>query len=183
MMSRIGSRVVRTPSGQEWRVGRRWIGRPMPRWRKLSRRKTSNGEARPLDAAEVLFSVPDLGGIDDLGAAIVILGAIVVIAIVVVPLLLFGIELILLGLLVATGILGRVILGRPWLVQASPTNGDAEALHWQVTGWRHSSNLIDEVASSLEAGLNPGTGEATGLSPSLSQNGSKAPCHLTARES
>lgn len=145
----------------------------MPRWRKFSRRKTNNGEYRRLDAAEVLFSVPDLDGIDDLGAAIVLLGAIVVIAIVVVPLLLFGIELILLGLLVATGILGRVILGRPWLVQALPTNGGADVLNWRVSGWRHSSNLIDEVAASLEAGLNPGTGEGTGLSPSPGHDGLK----------
>jgi hypothetical protein len=27
--------MVQTPSGQEWRVGRRWINRELPRWRKV----------------------------------------------------------------------------------------------------------------------------------------------------
>lgn len=43
-----------------------------------------------------------------------------VIAIVVVPLLLFGIELIVLGLVVAAGIVGRTLLGRPWNCHGRP---------------------------------------------------------------
>jgi hypothetical protein len=69
------------------------------------------GKMRPGDAAEAAFMVPDVGGLDDLGAAALVLLAVVVVAIVVVPLLLFGIELILLGLLVAAGIAGRTLLG------------------------------------------------------------------------
>jgi hypothetical protein len=129
----------------------------MPRWRKLRIRKISDGGDRRVDAAEVLFSVPDLGGIDDLGASIMLVGAIVVIAIVIIPLLLFGIELILLGLLVQQVFSAELFSAVRSLSKHLPTNGGANVLNWRVTGWRHSSNLIDEVVMSLEAGLNPAT--------------------------
>jgi hypothetical protein len=130
----------------------------MPRWR-----KARMGKIRPGDAADAIFTVPDFGGLDDLGVAVLALLAIVVVAIVVVPLLLFGIELILLGLLVATGIVGRTLLGRPWIVQATPLTAEAEKLSWRVVGWRRSTRLIDEVAASLGAGLNPSPAEASDL--------------------
>lgn len=114
------------------------------------------------DAAEVL-TIPDFGGLDDIGAAILILAAVVVVAIVVVPLLLFGIELIALGLVVAAGIVGRTFLGRPWVVQATPSDDSTHTLTWGVVGWRRSSRLIAEVAASLEAGLDPAPSEATEL--------------------
>jgi hypothetical protein len=121
------------------------------------------GKMRPGDAADAVFTVPDFGGVDDLGVAVLALLAVVVVAIVVVPLLLFGVELILLGLLLATGILGRTLLGRPWIVQATPLATEAEELAWRVVGWRRSARLIDEVAASLGAGLNPSPAEASEL--------------------
>jgi hypothetical protein len=127
----------------------------MPRWR-----KARIGKMRPGDAADAVFSVPDLGDLDDFGVAVLALLAVVVVAIVVIPLLLFGIELILLGLLVAAGILGRTLLGRPWIVHAAPLAGEAEGLTWRVVGWRRSNRLIDEVAASLGAGLDPSPAEA-----------------------
>ncbi len=128
----------------------------MPRWR-----KARMGKIRPGDAAEAVFMVPDVGGLDDFGAAALVLLAVVVVAIVVVPLLLFGIELILLGLLVAAGIAGRTLLGRPWIVRASPLTDEAEELSWRVVGWRRSNRLIDEVAASLGSGLDPSPAEAS----------------------
>lgn len=159
MMPRLGARAVRTPSGEEWRVGRRWIGRRMPRWRRVKM-----GAIHEEEAANVL-SIPDFGGIDDLGAAILILAAVVVVAIVVVPLLLFGIELIVLGLLVAVGVVGRTLLGRPWVVQAVPAADGTDPLTWRVVGWRRSGRLIEEVATSLEAGFDPAPAQATELLP------------------
>lgn len=132
----------------------------MPRWR-----KARMGKIRPGDAAEAVFTVPDLGGLDDLGVAVLVLLAVVVVALVVIPLLLFGIELILLGLLAAAGIAGRTLLGRPWIVQATPEDDSAHALTWRVVGWRRSSHLIAEVATSLGAGLDPSPAEASELIP------------------
>jgi hypothetical protein len=131
----------------------------MPRWRKMRM-----GKVRAGDAADVL-TIPDFGGLDDIGAAILIIAAAVAVAIIVVPLLLFGIELIALGLVVAAGIVGRTLLGRPWVVQAAPGDDSVHALTWRVVGWRRSARLIAEVAASLEAGLNIGPAEATDSLP------------------
>lgn len=72
-----------------------------------------------------------------------------------IPLLLFGIELIVLAMILAAGIVARSMLGRPWIVQATPRTNQSEILTWKVKGWRHSTELIDEVATSLAAGLPP----------------------------
>jgi hypothetical protein len=110
------------------------------------------------DAAEAMvLAVPEL---DDLGAAALVLLAVVVVAVVVIPLLLFGVELILLGLLIATGIVGRTLLGRPWIVRATPLGPEVEELSWRVVGWRRSNRVIEEVAASLSAGLDPSPTEA-----------------------
>lgn len=127
----------------------------MPRWRRVRMGKT-----RPGDAAEAVFTMPDAGGLDEIGVAVLTLLVVVVLAIVVIPLLLFGIELILLGLLVAAGVVGRTLLGRPWIVQATPLATEAEDLSWRVVGWRRSACVIDEVTASLGAGLEPSPAEA-----------------------
>jgi hypothetical protein len=152
---RIGTRVVRTPAGVEWRVGRRWISRRLPRWRKVR-----VGKPREGDVAEAVLTIPDPGGLDDIGAAILVFVGLVVVVFVVVPLLLFGVELIILGLVLAASIAGRALLGRPWVVQASPVEGDAQVMAWKVSGWRTSARAIGEVATALEAGLDPVPGEA-----------------------
>jgi hypothetical protein len=152
---RIGTRVVRTPAGVEWRVGRRWISRRLPQWRKVRLGKPREGEA-----VEAVLTIPDPGGFDDIGAAILVFIALVVVAVVVVPLLLFGVELVILGLVLAASIAGRTLLGRPWVVQASPVEGFAQVMAWKVSGWRRSARVIDEVATALNTGLDPAPGEA-----------------------
>jgi hypothetical protein len=117
------------------------------------------------DAAEAVFSVPDLGGLDDIGLAVLVPLALVVLAVLVVPLLLFGIELILLGLILAAGIVGRTLLGRPWIVRATLIAGGAKDISWRVVGWRSSTRLIEEVRASLSAGLDPAPAEALELIP------------------
>ncbi len=153
-MRSVGTSTVRTPAGEEWRVGRLWLNRSMPRWRKLRM-----GKVGADDAAEAAF-LPDIGGLEELGLAILIGIAVVVLAIVVIPLLLFGIELIVLALVVAAGITGRTLLGRPWVVQAVRGDDSSDALTWRVVGWRRSARVINEVAASLQAGLDPAPTEA-----------------------
>jgi hypothetical protein len=104
--------------------------------------------------------IPDFGELEDLGVIVLVLLAVVVVAVVVVPLLLFGIELILLGLLAAAGIAGRTLLGRPWIVHASSPTAEGGDLTWLVVGWRRSNRVIDEVVASLRAGLHPSPAEA-----------------------
>lgn len=145
-----GSRVARTPTGTEWWIGRRWIGRGLPHWRKVRLGKPRVGEA-----AEASVMLPDIGSVDDIGAAVLVFVAIGVIVLVAIPLLLFGIELIVLGLVIAAGIIGRTLFGRPWVVQAVPVDGDAQVLAWLVSGWRRSARVIEEIAAALDAGRDP----------------------------
>jgi hypothetical protein len=113
------------------------------------------------EAAEAAWwSMPDVGGVDDFAAGIAILVGALVVAVVLIPLLLFGIELIIVGFVIAVGIAGRSLLGRPWVVQATPVDNPAGALSWKVRGWRRSRRLIDEVATSLANGLEPAPAEA-----------------------
>lgn len=125
----------------------------MPRWRNVRMGKPDAGNT----VEAVVVAAPDL---DDLGAGALVLLAVVVVAVVVIPLVLFGIELILLGLLIATGIVGRTLLGRPWIVRATPLGTEVEELSWRVVGWRRSNSVIEEVATSLSAGLDPSPSEA-----------------------
>jgi hypothetical protein len=59
-----------------------------------------------------------VGGPDDFADGIAILIGALVVAVALIPLLMFGIELILVGVLIAAGILGRGLLGRPCVVEA-----------------------------------------------------------------
>jgi hypothetical protein len=141
------------PDGLQWRVGRLWVGRGMPRWRKVH-----IGEG--VEEAAWNIPIPDVGSVDDLAAVVVVVVGAVVFAVVLIPLLLFGVELIILGLLVAAGILGRTLLGRPWVVRATPAGGHERALAWRVRGLRRSALVIEEVAASLAHGLRPAPAEA-----------------------
>jgi len=152
----LGSRRVTTPSGMEWRVARRWSSRRLPRWRRV---KLGEGAER---TADVAWSIPplDIGGLEDLEALIAVVAVAAILVLVVIPLLLFGIELIVLGLLVAAGIVARSMLGRPWVVQATPSGDSAGALAWEIKGWRRSSQLIESVSSELASGLTPSPAES-----------------------
>jgi hypothetical protein len=111
-------------------------------------------------AEEVLdtgWSIPlvDIGNLEGLEAVLAGIVAVVVIAVIVIPLLLFGIELIVVGLLLAGGIVARSLLGRPWVVLATPSADPTGALAWEVKGWRRSGRLIEEVATELASGSTP----------------------------
>jgi hypothetical protein len=142
------TRRVTAPTGIEWRVRRRWVSRRLPRLRHVS------GDA----AGDVALGsgnwLPvDVGGLSDLEGWLVVVIALVVIVFVLIPLLLFGIELIIVGVVLATGMIGRLFLGHPWIIEANSNGG--QVLTWQVSGWRHSRRALDEVARALAVGREP----------------------------
>jgi hypothetical protein len=99
---------------------------------------------------------PDLGGLD-LGQELLALAAVVAVVLVLIPVVFFGLELIILGVLLASGVIARTLLGQPWVVQATSTDplSSGRRLEWRVRGWRRSRSLIAEVASELAAGHDP----------------------------
>jgi hypothetical protein len=93
-------------------------------------------------------------GVNDLAELVlVVIAAVVIIAFVtfVWPLLFVLVDLIVLILLALGGAVTRVVLRRPWAVDAVPDIGDA--LRWRVVGWRRSGRLRDEIAGAIEQGL------------------------------
>jgi hypothetical protein len=120
-------------------------------------------------ATSEALSFPDVGGPQDFATALLVVVGVVVVAVIVIPLLLFGIELIVLGFLVAVAIVGRGLLGRPWIIQATRGTDAPPTLTWAVSGWRRSARLIDEVATELAAGRDPAPNEADELAGATTQ--------------
>lgn len=98
------------------------------------------------DAASSMLGFSD-GGVDGL----MVLAGVLAVVFVVVPLLLFGIELIILGLVLALGIVGRSLFGKPWTVAAARPGDREPVALWRVRGWRQSARLIDRICVDLEA--------------------------------
>lgn len=63
-----------------------------------------------------------------------------------------AIELVVLLVIAAAGIVGRLLFRRPWTVRAR--NSDRQ-LEWKVRGWRASGDIVDEVARRIVAGDDP----------------------------
>lgn len=135
------------PSGREWTVRRRWL--PWrPRWR---------GPGRLRNMWDGLNGLDLLGGFaDDFFAPILsILLAIVVIVLLVffvLPLAVFLVEVVLTIVIVALATLLRIVLRKPWLVDAADASGEGHDYVWAVTGWRASGEAVDRIAAQLQGG-------------------------------
>jgi hypothetical protein len=103
----------------------------------------------------------DFGDLGDVEAVVAVVVAVVLIVFVIIPLLLFGVELVVVGGALAASIISRMLLGRPWTVEAERVGGRREVLSWSVSGWRRSDRAIDEIAQALAAGSRPHPHDAT----------------------
>jgi hypothetical protein len=150
---KLDTREVTAPSGTTWRVHRTWVRGYGPRFEGRLRRAW---DVTPGNFASQLGQGFDVG--DSAAAAIAVIVALVIAVFVIVPLLLFGIELIAIGAAIAVGALGRLFLGRPWIVVAQSLDGPGVGFAWKVCGIRRSPRVIDEVARALGAGEEPQPG-------------------------
>jgi hypothetical protein len=149
--------VATTPAGVEWRVRVQW----MPRWRALARRfggwRRRGRERRGGGGGS--FDVPaglDLG--DDLLAAIAIIVALILFALLfwflLLPLLLLMLDLVVVIILLALAIPARVLLRRPWTVEAvtDGPEGAERRFTTQTVGWRRALHVRDEIVQKLRDG-------------------------------
>jgi hypothetical protein len=149
MSIHAGPRRIVAPDGVEWQVGRRWSGRSFGwTWKRRS------------VAADALSGLGNgLGDVDFQEGGLVVV-AVLAALLVAIPLLFFGIELIILGALLAAGAIGRVLFRQPWVIEARSNDplSPGRRLEWHVTGWRKSQTLIQKVTSDLAAGREPPPG-------------------------
>ena len=153
------TRSVSTPEGVEWTVRRRWI----PHREGIGVRRRIEQRAARLAArrrrkrrwdADIPFDVPlDLEGL------VVLIVGVVIFAVLLVVFVLFGWSIVLLGidliwfvLVFVLGLLGRVVLGRPWRVEAV---GNGERRVWHVQGFLAAGRARDELARQFQHGRNP----------------------------
>lgn len=123
-------------------------------------RRIRHPPRRPRELAESLsgagFDSSAVGSVDS-GTGLVVVLLAVLAVLILLPLLLFGVELLMVGILCAAGLVGRALFHQPWVIEATTVNsvGGERRLEWQVRGWRRSQRLIATVVSDLRAGRQP----------------------------
>ncbi|MBW3669772.1 MAG: hypothetical protein KY443_11240 [Actinobacteria bacterium] len=131
--------VVTTPDGGRWRVGRRWVP-----WRFRLRKPRS-----PLDDIELPLdiAVP----FDGIFVIVGVVVAALAFGLLMVPVVIALVELTILVPLVAVGVLVRLLLRRPWIVDVERLDAYDRA-GWEVVGWRRSGRLVTALATQLRSG-------------------------------
>jgi hypothetical protein len=142
--------VVTSPDGDRWQVGRRWMDRPLPdlRHRFRTSRSKSVGDVAldPFVALDVL---------DSPVAALVVAAAVLLLFLILLPLIGLLFELLVVLLLVWSGIAARLVLGRPWIVEAVNLDNAEHSTAFAIKGWRRSGRAIDELAQAIATGGTP----------------------------
>ena len=141
---------VEDPSGREWTVRRKWVPRRL-RWRG----RTFSFDL--LDGAELLSFGDELPVVGVIFAAIAAFLVAVGLVVLVLPAVVFILELLLIATLVGLGVLGRVLLGRPWTIEARQKGAD-HALEWRARGWQGSQEVLESVAQQIAVNGTPAGG-------------------------
>jgi hypothetical protein len=153
----VGRRVV-APDGGTWTVRRRWAPR-LGRGTLLGRFRRGIGKLRAGRKLRENADILDLGCLFDelfwvVGAVLVVTVLVAIVLVVfVVPLVLAVIDVVVVLAIAGAGLVGRLLFGRPWTVEARSPSGDVRS--WPVVGWRTSRERCAEIAELLAAGVTP----------------------------
>lgn len=125
---------VQDPTGQTWRVTRRWVP-----WRRRLKGQISNA----------MDMVPSGLGDDPISAIIFLIFLVIAIPFLVLALI-AGVELLLVGLLLPFAVLARVLFGQHWTVEARK----GFSIWWEAPSgdWQESGVLIHDVALAIQKG-------------------------------
>ena len=129
-----------------WSVRRRWL--PHREGKGVVQRFRKHSKP---DAAD-FFDLPDLGGGAGLVVALVIGVGLVLLLVFGWPVLLLGVDLVWLLLVGVLGVIGRIVLRRPWRVEAV---SQTERRSWFVKGYRAAGQERDDIARRFQHGQNP----------------------------
>jgi hypothetical protein len=104
-----------------------------------------------MDESNLVDGIFALEGV--LGTAIGLIAVVLAVAVVLVLLPLIGValELAFLGLLLASGLIGRVVLRRPWTVEAIDLDDGERSVAFAVKGFGAAGRAAEELAQAISA--------------------------------
>ncbi len=139
---------VTDPSRTEWTVCVRWRPRHEALFRRFGgwRRKKKRNAADELDPTSG-FDL--LGPVDSLTALVVLVVALAVFWWVALPLMLLLLDAVFVLIVVLIGMVVRVALRRPWLVDAVSAE---QSFELPVIGWKRALRARDGIAGGLKSG-------------------------------
>lgn len=142
---------VTDPAGDAWTVRRRWIPHRAgigfaARFRR--RRDRRKGRDRWYDNLDIGDGCIDVEAIAFVVVAIV---AVLLLIFFGWPLLLLLLDFLWLVVALVLGIVGRVLLGRPWDVEA--VGPDGVRRRWRVKGFRAAGRQVEQVAQHIALGV------------------------------
>jgi hypothetical protein len=145
---------VQTPQGEVWQVRVVW----QPRWSALVRRfggwrRKRKGAREGIDALDTASGCDgDLGAIV-FGIVLFVVGGLLL-WFFLLPLLLLAVDIIVVIVLLAAAIPARVLLRRPWTVEAVTDDGQNEKVFSvDIVGWRRALETRDDIADKLGKGV------------------------------
>jgi len=150
---------VVSPDGRNWIVRRRLAPRlgAESLWGRFHKRYRKAVEQTG-DVADV-----DPGCLDVVGEGIVAaIGVIIVVLVLIfiaIPLLVAIVDFVIVIGIALLGIGARIVLRRPWVVEASA--GGGLTFRWRVVGWKASGERVDEIAKQIAAGATPTGAESS----------------------
>jgi hypothetical protein len=155
----LRSRVVTSPDGDRWRIKRHWLDRPVPKIREAIQ---AADDRSPVDRGLDLWAIPDVS--DGLPAAIGIAIAAVILILVFLPLIGIVLEVAILLLLLCSGIVGKVFLRKPWVIEVVNLENPERSSLFAVGGWQQSQRAIEALVQRIPvSGVPQGIPEGTPL--------------------
>jgi hypothetical protein len=136
---------VTAPDGDVWLVRRRWLDRPMPDLRRRFRASRSEDLED-----EVLGNLPFLDWLDG-WPVIALTAALVLTVFVLLPLLGVALELIAVISVLCSGVVGRLVFGRPWTVEAVRRDDRRRSVTFPVKGWGRAGEAARGLAQVIAA--------------------------------
>lgn len=122
---------------------RRWLNRPLP---KIRRSLGKINEEVALESGLEAFSAPLE---DSIPLAVGVAIAVALLVFILLPLISVALEVVLLIMLLSSGIIGRVLLRRPWTIEAVNLDHPQRSAAFAVKGWQRSTRAIDELAKTI----------------------------------
>ncbi|HEY6551663.1 MAG TPA: hypothetical protein VIY71_10740 [Solirubrobacterales bacterium] len=142
------TQTVSSPDGDQWQVRRRWLDRPLPKIRRaLQNTNDESALEAALESGLKALSAP--ADEDSIPLAIGVAVAVALLVLILLPLIGVALEIAVLLVLLISGIVGRVLLRRPWTIEAVNLNHPQRSAAFAVKGWRRSTHAIDELATTI----------------------------------